>query len=84
MNNNSDNFWMGMISGTLLTGAFFALPAGLNAAARGNVVAGLRGEAVKRNHAEWVVDPATGTTTFAWKPLPGDPISPQEIEGRNK
>lgn len=30
----------------------------------------LKAEAVKRNAAEWVVDPQTGKTTFTWKPLP--------------
>lgn len=79
-----DNFWIGVIIGAVIVGVFFALPAGLNAAMRGDAVAGLRGEAVKRNHAEWIVDPESGTTTFAWKPLPGDPITPLEIERRNK
>jgi hypothetical protein len=27
----------------------------------------MRAEAVKRHAAEWVVDPATGSTTFKWK-----------------
>ena len=30
----------------------------------------LRAEAIKRNAAEWIVDPATGETTFTWKPIP--------------
>ncbi len=30
----------------------------------------LKAEAIKRNAAEWIVDPATGKTTFTWKPTP--------------
>lgn len=32
-----------------------------------------RGECVKRGIAEWVVNPANGKTTFAWK-APAEPI----------
>lgn len=33
----------------------------------------LRAEAVKRHAAEWVVDPATGSTTFKWREVTEQP-----------
>lgn len=58
-------FFGGGVLGFLAATFLFA-----NIATPNPIVDELRAEAIKRNAAEWIVDPATGNTTFTWKPIP--------------